>query len=79
MLTINHLMAKCAAIDQYFAQKYFQSVRNLVFCSHLFTHKTRSPSHKQIINEQLIGDCHQIMLILFHTKNAEHCDEDIFL
>ena len=42
-------------------------------------HKTHSPSHKQIINQQLIGNRHQIMLILFYTKNAEHGDEDIFL
>lgn len=43
------------------------------------THQTHSSSPKQILNQQLIGDRHQIMLILFYTKNAEHGDEDIFL
>lgn len=44
-----------------------------------FLHQTHSSSPKQIINQQLIGNRHQIMLILFYPKNAEHGDEYIFL
>jgi len=53
--------------------------------SFLSSTKTCSPmisvtlASEQIINQQLIGNRHQIMLILFYTKNAEHGDEYIFL